>query len=249
MHVSVFVCAYVCIYLGKLLWNPSASSLRHTWDTHHAALLEYGRQNGHCNVPHMLTYECNLLHTAEDGTVTSIPYKGNLGFWLSSQRQYKKNNDALESTNTNNGTSSTTTGKPKRQSTILSEPRLAKLQALVDEGKLLWDASSLKPSGPAHSNKDYTNEQSWSLYLAALKVFVQDHGHCDVPLKEIYECTLPGMKEDGSDATFSGLLGDWWSHQRQSHKGKSGKKDAVSLLPPDHEELLQKLVDQGNSSN
>jgi len=136
--------------------------MRHSWETHHAALLEYGRQNGHYNVPHLLTYECNLFETAEDGTVTSVPYKGNLGFWLSSQRRYKKNNDAHESTT--NGTSSsasaTATGKPKRQGTTISESRLAKLQALVDEGKLLWDATSMKPSGSTHSATDNTDEQS-----------------------------------------------------------------------------------------
>lgn len=184
----------------------------------------------------MLTYECTLTHTAEDGTVTTVPYKGNLGFWLSSQRQYKKNNEAADLLE---GTSSAT--KVKKQTTKLTESRLSLLQVLVDEKKLLWDASSLKPSGQGRDNID----SSWQLCFAALKVFIHKHGHCEVPVKEVYEYIIPGAGEGGTDALFNGMLGDWVQKQRQLHKGKLGKKDAASQLPPDQEAAIQQLVDQG----
>lgn len=134
-------------YIGKFLWNPSATSLRHSWDTHYAALLEYGRQHGHYNVPHMLTYECTFMRTADDGAIISTPYKGNLGYWLSSQRQYKKNNSETLESNTD-------VNKSNCQSTTVSKHRLALLQALVNEGKLLWDETAYLTSN-GHNNDEY----------------------------------------------------------------------------------------------
>jgi hypothetical protein len=81
------------------------------WWTHRAALDEYAREYGHCNVPGKFQYEC-ILHGVSDGNNEDTPYKANLGLWLSRQRASKL------------GSSKTT----------LSSDKLASLQELVDKG-------------------------------------------------------------------------------------------------------------------
>ena len=81
------------------------------WNIHYAALLEFYKQNGHCNVPLSTLYECDLEGMGENEE--TYYYVGNLGTWLSNQRQAKN-------------------GKGGRAK--LSADRDAKLQKLVDEG-------------------------------------------------------------------------------------------------------------------
>ena len=84
------------------------------WPRHYAALLEYYKEHGTCNVPQKTVYECDLEGLAENGGV--LHYVGNLGRWLRVQRQAKKGQGSTKIT-------------PERQEL---------LQKLVDEGMLLW---------------------------------------------------------------------------------------------------------------
>ena len=83
------------------------------WPRNYAALLEYNKEHGTCNIPNKAVYECDLEGLDENGGVHH--YVGNLGVWLTSQRQAKK-------------------GKSK---TSLRPERQALLQKLVDEGNKL----------------------------------------------------------------------------------------------------------------
>ena len=97
----MIACVYtypVCILLG--------------WNANYAALLEYYKKHGTCNVPCKAVYECDLEGLGEeDGGV--YHYVGNLGFWLDRQRKAKKGKGTYKQT-------------PERE---------ALLQKLVDEGK------------------------------------------------------------------------------------------------------------------
>lgn len=81
------------------------------WRRHYGALIEYGKEFGHCNVPSTASYACTLSGLGEDGS--DYEYDGNLGTWLSTQRSRKKG----------------LIGKPPWKA-----DRKALLQALVDEG-------------------------------------------------------------------------------------------------------------------
>ena len=96
MNASVNTAYTVCILLG--------------WNTNYAALLEYYKEHGTCNVPRKGSYECDLEGLGEDGGV--YHYMGNLGVWLCNQRQARNGQGNRKIT-------------PKRQ---------ALLQKLVDEG-------------------------------------------------------------------------------------------------------------------
>ena len=104
-------------WIGKLNWeleritdlNKKQGDI--DWPRNYAALLEYYKMNGTCNVPYKTVYKCDLKGLGEKGGV--YRYEGNLGTWLYTQRQAKKGQ----------GNSKIT---PERQ--IL-------LQKLVDEGK------------------------------------------------------------------------------------------------------------------
>lgn len=95
--------------------------VRYDWKIMYEALLEFGREHGHYNVPRR--YVCNLPEGTRslDETHASID-KAPLGCWLTTQRADRLNNK-------------------------LKEDRLAMLQALVDQGKLDWSPpNSLKDS-------------------------------------------------------------------------------------------------------
>lgn len=83
------------------------------------------------------------------------------------------------------------------------------------------------------------NVNEWNRHYAALVDYGHHNGHCNIPQGQDYECTLPGMGDDGGDYHYSNRLGVWLSTQRQAKKG------ARPALPPEREELLQELVDQG----
>jgi len=78
------------------------------WARHFAALLEYCRQKGTCNIAQRKSFKCDLVGMAPDGGV--YKYDEKLGKWLHNQRQAKRKNKLLAD-------------------------REAQLQALVDQGK------------------------------------------------------------------------------------------------------------------
>ena len=80
------------------------------WPLNYAALLEYYKEHGTCNVPQSAKYKCNLEGLGEDGGM--YHYVGKLGYWLSDQRRAKK-------------------GKGNKK---ITPERHALLQKLVDEG-------------------------------------------------------------------------------------------------------------------
>ena len=53
------------------------------WQAYFDALVQYGRENGHCNIPQAGTFQL------ADGTVFK------LGMWLNKQRKDKKNNNLM----------------------------------------------------------------------------------------------------------------------------------------------------------
>ena len=81
------------------------------WPRNYAALLEYYKEHGTCNIPIRAFYECDLEGLGEDGGL--YHYAGNLGAWLKTQRQAKKGNGAYK----------------------LTTERQALLQKLVNEGE------------------------------------------------------------------------------------------------------------------
>ncbi len=104
---------------GKLLWSTSEFGIFNRlkqsgeidWPRNYAALHEYYKEFGTCNVHSKRSYECTLKGMGENGE--DVHFVGNLGVWLRNQRQAKKGQG------------------PGR----LTPERLALLQALVDEGE------------------------------------------------------------------------------------------------------------------
>jgi hypothetical protein len=90
---------------------PPKSKRMISWDHHYMALVEYGKEYGHCNIPARSVYDCNI--PVEEGSETLFRYHGNLGKWLHDQRQVQKGNKGPPGI------------KPERE---------AKLQRLVDQG-------------------------------------------------------------------------------------------------------------------
>jgi hypothetical protein len=180
------------------------------------ALQHYCQLHGHANVPQSATYRCEV--PGENGV--PIVYIGNLGKWLTKQRQGRKGHGVK-----------------------LHSDREALLQKLVDEGKLLWDATCMKTNP--------LNEPSWETHYAALLQYMSEFGHCNVPHEATYSCQINvacGGQQDEQYMTveYHGHLGRWVSKQRQLYKGKqAGKERDASKLIPEHEMLLQQLVDQG----
>lgn len=76
----------------QLAWSrkavPKPNKKLIIWLRNYAALLEYGKEHGHCNVPCMASYKCVLHGLGEDGS--DYQYSGKLGYWLGHQRQLKK---------------------------------------------------------------------------------------------------------------------------------------------------------------
>lgn len=169
-----------------------------TWDRHFAALLEYGKEHGHYNIPVRADYTCTLV--GEGGVC--FEYVGKLGKWLHDQRQAKKGH----------------------KSERLRPEREEQLQALVDQGKLLWDASMM-------NWRRQQDEMCWRRNFAALIEFRRIHGHVNIPANMDYECELPG------GGTYTGRLGKWLHEQRALKK-----KRVPYRLTQDQERWYRKLV-------
>ena len=99
--------------LSSYNYNEAYNSSKQTrvdWHVSYAALLEYCKEHGHCNIRQRDNYQCVLKGVGMNGS--DYKYDGRLGVWLFTQRQTKKD------------------GK-------LSKDRDTLLQKLVDEGNLL----------------------------------------------------------------------------------------------------------------
>jgi hypothetical protein len=83
-------------------------------------------------------------------------------------------------------------------------------------------------------------KDGWQRSYLALLEYCKIYGHCNVPAKATFECDLPDIA-DPRLRHYSGNLGTWVEHQRQSKKGKGTR------LFPEREALLQQLVDEGIS--
>jgi hypothetical protein len=77
------------------------------------------------------------------------------------------------------------------------------------------------------------NINFWDIHYSALIEYGKEHGNCNIPIKTIYECILPG--DDVKH--YSGCLGNWLELQRRAK--------VMNQLSPDLEVRLQKLVDMG----
>jgi len=120
-----------------------------------------------------------------------------LGKWLSNQRSQKREGN-------------------------LSQDRLDKLQGLVDQGKLVWNAGEIHRNFMIHDNK-------WNDMFNHLVEYGERHsnGNCNLPAS--YILTLP----DNSEIK----LGKWLSNQRSQYREGSLSQDRL--------DKLQGLVDQG----
>ena len=243
--------------IGKLNWGlETIADMKKkqgdiNWPLNYAALLNYSKEHGTCNVPQDDSYECDLKGLGEDGGV--YRYVGNLGQWLGTQRQAKKGKGTYKLT-------------PERQ---------ALLQKLVDEGKCTFVCfiSTGMVSVLAYHSKDHLcfviinilcmtlydwigklnwefeglsarsktqGDIDWPRNYAALLEYYKEHGACNVPQRDNYECDLEGLGEDWGVYHYVGNLGNWLATQRQAKKGKGTYK-----LTPERQALLQKLVDEG----
>ena len=148
---------------GKLLWKMRHHS-DYEWNHHYAALLEYCKQYGNCNIPYYEEYECVIPDPQASGTnltVTvgrNVTYQGKLGEWLRNQRNLKYS-----------------------QSEELLPSQWKLLQSLVDENKLAWEESEKKKK---------PIEFDWLKNYYALIHYSKLHGHCNVPFNDTYECEL-----------------------------------------------------------
>ena len=115
--LNYFICILFCI--GKLAWSlDTATKIRKkntnfNWSHHYAALSEYYKEHGTCNIPQSHSYECDLPGMRDD-VDNIIHYKANLGKWLTEQRQARKGQGCSK----------------------LSNEREAQLQILVDDGNI-----------------------------------------------------------------------------------------------------------------
>jgi hypothetical protein len=93
------------------------------WPRHYAALLEFYKQYGTCNVPQKAYFECDLVSTSDSSQDTEgrvYHYNGKLGRWLKNQRTARK-------------------GVQRAKLTVERE---ALLQKLVDEGQSVYQSVS-----------------------------------------------------------------------------------------------------------
>lgn len=90
---------------GKLSWggNPNQTNLdEEAWYRHYAALLEWGKENGHCNIPVRSDYECetpDMVDTHGKTLCTGGHYTGKLGHWLDNQRTIRKRQSTYDGPN------------------------------------------------------------------------------------------------------------------------------------------------------
>jgi hypothetical protein len=96
-----------------------------------------------------------------------------------------------------------------------------------------------KKSGRHHQKLSEASSM-WPRHYAALLMYAQERGHCNVPSREEYECYL--KDENGELYHYKGRLGAWVRYQKQR---KNGTSSGGYRLSRDRETLLQQLVDKG----
>jgi hypothetical protein len=135
---------------GKLSWTEDAATAQPDdadaqWNANYDALVEYGNEHGHCNVTPSIKGKHSPLagFIGRTADLFSCSNMKGLGSWLGQQRVLHRKN-------------------------LLSVDREAKLQALVDEGKLMWDIASYDAA-------------RWAAHYADLVAFGEENGHCNVP--------------------------------------------------------------------
>ena len=77
----------------------------------------------------------------------------------------------------------------------------------------------------------------WPLNYAALVHFAEEFGHCNLPQTRVYSCDLICVDGVNGHYHYEGRLGFWLHRQKQALK--------IGKLSPEHEALLQKIVDEG----
>lgn len=103
------ICKHTCIYFlngGQYILD---------WNLNYAALIEYGKEYGNCNVPTRKHYECILTGNGANGS--DHKYSGKLGTWLCNQKRKKRGSYG---------------------NLTLSLDHETLLQSLVDEGALFY---------------------------------------------------------------------------------------------------------------
>ena len=208
---------------NNIISNDKDLSMRHDWLIHYIVLLEFRNQYGHCNVPVNYICECyisNLSRRDRDSERVEesggdYHYKARLGSWLRIQRLAKKDQICRKLT-------------PQRE---------ALLQQLCNDGSFVWDATQYN----ALNKNKIKSDIEWYRHYTAILHYYEQYGHCNVPAREMYRCTLPGMDTDGGTYEYYSHLGRWLHTQRQA---KKGIHSTILQLQPVREALLQKLVDQ-----
>ena len=181
-------------------------------------MLEYLKEFGHCKIDPNESYECYLT----DLDNKKYHYLSQLGKWLHGQKVLKL-------------------VFPVDSEQGLSSERESMLQALVDGGHMNWNTELTSPVVKTTSARN--GMKGWVRHFAALRYYCQEHGHCNVPKRDSYECVLPGMGDNGEDYHYVGNLGRWLADQRQAKRGTH-----VSYkLTPERQTQLQQLVDDGKS--
>lgn len=173
------------------------------WNRHYAALIDYGRTHGHCNVPQVQSYECVLPGMGDDGE--DYLYNSRLGIWLCTQRQAKKG-----------------------MRNALAQEREELLQELVDQNMLLWDVAHLSSILKSKQH----GEEEWPIHYAALVKYRDEHGSANIPQTRSYECELTaadGVDVDGV-YQYSFKLGFWLSRQRHAYRCGKLSEDRIDRL-------------------
>lgn len=101
-------------------------------------------------------------------------------------------------------------------------------------GFLVWDVSQGK----------HTSQTSipWKDHYLALLEYAHIHGHCNVPRKDWFDCTLPASATSPI-RRYHGNLGEWLHTQKAKLTTSTTSSSADRIV------LLRQLVDEGNDRN
>ena len=82
------------------------------------------------------------------------------------------------------------------------------------------------------NKKQLMYQRQWEAKFAELELYHASHGDCNVPVRGVVDCGLPGC----GGTTHSKALGTWVNVQRQAKRGKGNKK-----ITQDHIDKLDGL--------
>lgn len=221
---------------GHMSWEIAAESpiltteevQRICWLFHSAALVQFEREMGHCNVPVEMTYQCEVVFAPEE--TARFVYIGALGRWLADEKVALAQEEPKIHCNSL---------VHRRRPALNVSDRHEFFQSFISQGKLLFDASTI---GQGNNSKlSDVHEISWLAHYLALLEFCRVHGHCDVPFDHVFECELPSPNTNPRSTKFLYVdnLGTWLCKQKLTRHGFAGK------FLPERELLLQQLVGEG----